>query len=97
MTRAKQESVWRFPRRGRGFTVIEGALVTSIISFGVVAMLQLLAAGTVSNGEGAEMTTAINLARNIREMMLGLSVADPQTPTHWGVEAGETLATYDDV
>jgi hypothetical protein len=37
---------------------------------GVVAMLQLLAAGTVSNIDGAKQTTGINLARNIREMSL---------------------------
>jgi Tfp pilus assembly protein PilV len=80
-----------------GFTLIEAALVTTIISFGVLAMLQLLAAGTVSNHDGAEMSTAINLAKGVREMMVGLPIADPQTPTHWGAENGESLATYDDV
>ena len=77
-------------RRGRsGFTLIEAALVTTIISFGVLAMLQLLAVGTVSNNDGAEMSTAINLAKSVREMMVGMSIADPVTPTHWGAEAGE--------
>jgi type II secretory pathway pseudopilin PulG len=80
-----------------GFTLIEAALVTTIISFGVLAMLQLLAVGTVSNNDGAEMSTAINLAKSVREMMIGMSIADPQTPTHWGSEAGENLATYDDI
>ena len=47
----------------KGFTLIEAALVTTIISFGVLAMLQLLAVGTVSNSDGAEMSTAINLAK----------------------------------
>jgi hypothetical protein len=41
-----------------------------IIGIGVVAMLQLLASGTVSNINGAKQTTGINLARNIREMAL---------------------------
>ena len=85
-------------RTGRsGFTLIEAALVTTIISFGVLAMLQLLAVGTVSNNDGAQMSTAINLAKGIREMMVGMSIADPATPTHWGSEAGENLATYNDI
>lgn len=58
----------RRPRRG--FTLIEAALTTTIIGVGVVAMLQLLAAGTVSNVDGAQQTTGINLARNMREMSL---------------------------
>jgi len=84
-------------RRRSGFTLIEAALVTTIISFGVLAMLQLLAVGTVSNNDGAEMSTAINLAKSVREMMVGMSIADPVTPTHWGAEAGENLATYNDI
>lgn len=72
-------------------------MTTAIVGFGVVSMLQLLAAGTVSNVSGAELTTALNLAKNIRELSLGLSVADPVTPTHWGPENGETLATFNDV
>src|SRR3954464_7596698 len=59
----------RRPRR-RGFTLIEAALTTTIIGVGVVSMLQLLAAGTVSNIDGAKQTTGVNLARNIREMSL---------------------------
>ena len=86
----------RFQPR-RGFTLIEAALVLAIISFGVLAMLQLLAAGTVSNTQGAEVTTAMNLAKNVREMCIGMSCTDPTTPTTWGADAGETLATYDDL
>ena len=84
-------------KKRTGFTLIEAALVTTIISFGVLAMLQLLAVGTVSNNDGAEMSTAINLAKSVREMMVGMSIADPVTPTHWGAEAGENLATYNDI
>jgi Tfp pilus assembly protein PilV len=57
-------------RARRGFTLIEAALTTIIIGVGVVSMLQLLAAGTVANVDGAKQTTGINLARNIREMSL---------------------------
>lgn len=84
-------------RRPRAFTLIEAALMTVIIGVGVVAMLQLLATGTVSNLEGNDSTTGLNLARNIRELCLSLSFADPSTPTHWGHESGEALASYDDI
>ena len=87
-----------FPTRARrGFTLMEAALVTCIIGVGVAAMLQLLAAGSVSNASGAELTTGINLAKNIRELTLGLAFADPTTPTHWGSESGESLTTFNDL
>jgi prepilin-type N-terminal cleavage/methylation domain-containing protein len=95
----------RVEHRRRGFTLIEASLVTSIIGIGVVAMLQLLAAGTVSNGDGAEATTAMNLAKNIRELAMGLKFADPSltykwdpnNPVKFGLEPGETLQTCDDM
>src|SRR2546423_616036 len=84
-------------RRRGGFTLIEAALVTCIIGFGVVSMLQLLATGTMSNIEANELTTGLTLANNVRELMQSLSFADPVQPTHWGPETGETLASYNDV
>jgi type II secretory pathway pseudopilin PulG len=62
--------------RRRGFTLIEAALTTVIIGTGVVAMLQLLAAGTIGNVEAAQSTMAVNLARNVREMTVRMSYAD---------------------
>ena len=84
-------------RKRRGFTLIETGLATIIIGVGVTALVQLLAKGTISNIDGADLTTAVNLANNIHEMTYALSFADPVTPTHWGAETGETLATYNDV
>lgn len=82
----------------RGFTLIESAIVTVIIGVGVTAMLQLLASGTMTNGQASEVTVAINLAGHIREMTLGMAFADPQTPTNWGVESGESsVSVYDDL
>jgi type II secretory pathway pseudopilin PulG len=84
--------------RRRGFTLIEAAITTIIIGVGCVAMLQLLAAGTLANNDGAELTTAMNLAGNVREAMAGLNYSDPTTPTHWGPESGETSVTaYNDL
>lgn len=85
-------------RPRRGFTLIEAAITTVIIGVGCVAMLELLAAGTVANKEGTELTTAINLAGNVREAMSGVYYTDPTSPTHWGPENGETTpAQYDDL
>lgn len=60
----------RFAAPARGFTLIEVAIATVIIGVAFTAMLQLLAAGTVSNKEGTELTTAIHLAGNIHEASL---------------------------
>src|SRR3954447_13041184 len=65
-----------YPRqRSRGFTLIEAAMTTVIVGVGFMGMLQLLAAGTASNIQGIEHTTAINLAKNVREMSLKMKYA----------------------
>lgn len=67
----------RFMVRGRrpaGFTLIEAALVTVIVGVGIVAMLRLLAAGTFVNAQSAQTTTAMNLAANLHEAMLRMSL-----------------------
>jgi hypothetical protein len=95
----------RGPRRARrGFTLIEAATTTVIIGVGCLAMLQLLAAGTRANGESSELTTAMNLAGNIRECLTYnggtskvVAFSDPTVADAWGPEPGETLATYDDL
>ncbi|MCC7351371.1 MAG: prepilin-type N-terminal cleavage/methylation domain-containing protein [Phycisphaerales bacterium] len=61
-------------RRRRGFTLIEAALVTVIVGVGVVSMLRLLAAGTFVNAQSAQTTTAMNLASNLHEAMLRMSL-----------------------
>jgi prepilin-type N-terminal cleavage/methylation domain-containing protein len=67
------------PTFRRGFTLIEAAIVTVIVGVGVVAMLQLLASGTMANTESTELTTAMNLAGNIHEMSLGISYKNIMT------------------
>lgn len=74
------------PRRRRGFTLIEAAWVTVIVGVGAIAMLELLAAGTVSNSHGNQMTTAVNLANNVHEIALSLPFSDPQQPTTWSTK-----------
>jgi len=54
----------------RGFTLLEASLATMIVGVAFVAVLQLLATGTVANVDSANLTTAVNLARNLRELTL---------------------------
>jgi hypothetical protein len=61
-------------------------MTTIIIGVGCVSMLALLGQGTLANNEGTELTTAMNLAGNVREAMTGLRYSDPKDPTHWGPE-----------
>jgi len=84
--------------RRRGFTLIETALATIIVGTGIVATMQLFAACTQQNRNAGEMTTAMMLASNIQEAMIGLSFNDPGSGrTFYGPESGELLTTYDDV
>jgi hypothetical protein len=79
---------------------MEAALTTVIVGVGTVGMMQLLAAGTVANVESNEMTVGLALANNTREMLQTsptFNFASPTSPTHWGMEAGETAATADDL
>jgi hypothetical protein len=88
-----------WPRRRsvrRAFTLIEAAYVTVIVGVGTVAVMELLAAGTMANGVGREMTTAVNLANNVHEITLGMPLADPDAPTVW-VSREATPAAYDNV
>ena len=67
-----------------------------IVGVGAVAILELLAAGTVSNADAAERTMAMQLAGNVREVALGLKFADPQLPEVWAT-AEPVVELYDDI
>ena len=87
----------RPPRRvHRAFTLLEAAAVTMIVGLGAVAMIELLAAGTVSNADATQRTTAVNLAGNIREIAVGLKFADPQIPGTWNTREA-VVELYDDI
>src|SRR6059036_2247364 len=64
----------KIPRRPAraGFTLIEAAIVTVIVGVAIVALVQLLTAGTYANETSTELTTGIGLATNIREMAYGV-------------------------
>ncbi|HMB94431.1 MAG TPA: hypothetical protein VKK61_00165 [Tepidisphaeraceae bacterium] len=88
----------RVLHRARGFTLIEAALTTVIVGVGIVATMGLFAACSTQNIASSQMTTAMMLANNVHEAVVGLSFADP-TSGHkiFGPEAGEKLATYNDI
>ena len=80
----------------RGFTLVEAAMVMVIIGVGVMAMLELLAAGTAANGDAARLATAITLADNAREMSVALAYQDPQMPGVWDTRES-SVTQYDNV
>ena len=67
-----------------------------IIGVGVMALLQLIAAGTMSNSTGTELTTAVNLANNIHEISIELSFKDTNNPTSTTTKES-SVASYDDI
>lgn len=84
--------------RRRGFTLIEAALTTVIVGVAILALMGLSGALTSQNANAGQSTTAMLLASNIQESMAGLSFNDPAyANTYFGPEAGETLASYNDV
>jgi prepilin-type N-terminal cleavage/methylation domain-containing protein len=84
--------------RRRGFTLIETAMAMVIIGVALAAVLQLLASGTQSNIAGKEMSTALNLANNVREIATSLAFQDPNNPTSPNTRGGSTPPTaYNDI
>jgi len=79
------------------FTLLESALATIIIGVGVLAVMGLFEACTRQNQAGAQQTTAMLLAGHVQELMEGLPFSDPSGAASFGPEAGETLATFNDI
>src|SRR4051812_24089164 len=75
---------------------MEAAIVTVVIGVGVLSLVELLAAGTMSNSKGAELTTAVNLASNVREIATGLAFQDSTYPNQWNTKES-TVGAYDDI
>ncbi len=86
-------------RRQRGFTLIEAALTTVIISTGVLAILAAQQAFHKKNDWAQRTGTALLLANELRELTMVLPKHDPFTGLATvGPEAGEdSVLDYDDV
>ncbi|HSU68777.1 MAG TPA: hypothetical protein VLJ39_17990, partial [Tepidisphaeraceae bacterium] len=88
-------SYLRRRQRRNAFTLVETALAMVIIGTGVMALLQLLAAGTMVNSGGTELTTAVNLANNIHEISINLPFQKPGSPGSLAKDSGgPTAYTY---
>ena len=89
----------RSRKRQRGFTLIEAALTTVIISTGVLAILSAQQAFHRKNDWAQRSGTAMLLANELRELTITMPKHDPFTGLETvGPEAGETsVADYDDI
>jgi len=69
-----------------------------LIGLAIAGLLGANRAYTMANGAAVDMTRSEFLIEQIRELTETMAVVDPQTQTAvFGPEAGETLATYDDL
>ena len=68
-----------------------------IIGMGVVALLELLTAGTMSTGAGTELTTAVNLANNIHEVSVYLPFNDPTNGASTTTKPTGGPSNYNDI
>jgi prepilin-type N-terminal cleavage/methylation domain-containing protein len=71
----------RRQKDSRAFTLIETMMTMVIVSVAITAFCELLAAGTMANISGNELTTAVNQANTIHEIAVGLSskqLTEPQ-------------------
>lgn len=98
-TQRARHATSRYSRRNGGFTLIEAALATIIISTGVLSILAAQQAYHRKNQWANKSGTAMLLANEIRELTFGMPLHDPVTGrTTLGPESGETtVSVYDDI
>ena len=60
--------------RPRGFTLVDILLASVILAIAVTAVIKLMSMATLSNGQTAKLTQAINLANNIHELAMRMPV-----------------------
>jgi prepilin-type N-terminal cleavage/methylation domain-containing protein len=82
-----------------GFSLIEVLIALLLVGLAVASLVAANSAFTQANGAGTDLSTAEFLAEQIRELTALLPVIDPGSTvwTIFGHEAGETLATYNDL
>jgi len=85
-------------RRHGGFSLIEVVIATAILGTAVLGLFFAQHAFHAANGEAGEMSSALGLANELREMTLALPLRDPINPTGgFGPEPDEIeVAYYDD-
>jgi len=96
MDQSATTSAAQQPARARGFTLVEVLMAAAIMGILFVALMEALRTGLQMLEQSQRTTIASVLAEEVYQMTLALPLADPQDPTHWGVETGE-LPPFDDV
>jgi hypothetical protein len=81
-----------------GLSLIEVLFAVLLVGLAIASLMAANGAFTKANGAGTDQSTAEFLIGQIRELTALLPVIDPQDLlATFGPEAGETLATYDDL
>lgn len=85
-------------RRGgtRGFTLVEVLVAAAIMGVMLVALMEAFKVGLQALQQSERMTVASSLVEEIHQMTLTLPVSDPETPSSWGQEVGESGPPFDD-
>jgi prepilin-type N-terminal cleavage/methylation domain-containing protein len=84
--------------RKNGLTLIEVLMAIILIGVAIASLVAANGLFTKANNFGLDLSTAEFLIEQIRELTTPLPAVDPNTGTAtFGPEAGETLATYDDL
>ncbi len=81
-----------------GFSLIEVLIAILLVGLAMAALMASNSAFTKANGAGTDLSTAEFLVEQVRELTALLPVVEPESDVWaFGPEAGETLATYDDL
>jgi len=85
-------------RRPGGFSLIEVLIAMLLTTLAIVSLVIANNAFTKANDAGVDLSTAEFLIEQIRELTTLLATTDPVSGVStFGPEAGETLASYDDL
>jgi prepilin-type N-terminal cleavage/methylation domain-containing protein len=84
-------------RWSKGFSLIEVLIAVILVGLAITALLAASGSFTMTNGAGADLSTAEFLMEQIRELTALLPVADPQTGIATFGPEEASLAFYDDL
>ena len=79
-----------------GLTIVECLIAMTILSMVVLVTCHVLVAGQEHIRYGDRIATAARLGNDMLEEIASREYCDPNTPTNFGPEAGETRAQFND-
>jgi len=84
--------------RKQAFTLVEVLVAIVLLGIAIVTIMTSNVSLSIANNYGTDLTTAEFLVEQIKEMTTLLPVSEPNVALpSFGIETGETLATYDDL